>query len=69
MSKKTHWKLFSTNALESYNPANIAPTKEERDLLKREQKLNSFKWRLELQKMKPNKPKRKYSKEETEDSE
>lgn len=69
MSKKTHWKLFSTNALESYNPANIASTKEERDSLKRKQRLNSFKWGLELEAMELNKPKRKYSKEETEDSE
>lgn len=67
MSKKTHWKIFSTNALESYNPANIASTKEERDSLKRKQRLNSFKFGLELENMKPNKPKRKYTKEETED--
>lgn len=70
MSKKTHWELFSTNALESFNPANLAETKKERDALKRKQRNNSFKFQLELDKMKFNKPKRnKDRKDEDEDSE
>lgn len=64
MSKKTHWELFSTNSLESYNPANIAPTKEERDRLRRKQRMDSFRFQLKLDRMKPNKPKKTYVKED-----
>ena len=63
MSKKTHWELFSTNALETFNPANLAETKKERDELHRKQRVNAFKWKLELNKMKYNKPKRNYDKD------
>lgn len=66
MSKKTHWELFSTNALEVFNTANDYLSKEERDKAHRQQRLNSFKWQLELNRMKPNKPKRNYDKEDSE---
>ena len=65
---KTHWELFSTNALEAFNTANNYLTKEERREAHRKQRVDSFKWQLELNRMKPNKPKRNYDKEK-EDSE
>lgn len=63
---KTHWELFSTNALESFNTANDYLTKEERNEEHRKQRLNSFKWQLGLDRMKFNKPKRNYDKEDSE---
>lgn len=69
MSKKTHWELFSTNALEGFNPANAASTKDERERLHRKQRMESFKWQLQLNKMKYEKPKKKNTKDEKENNE
>lgn len=61
MSSK--WTKVATNALEEWNPENIAEDPKEKARLRWERKKKNFKWGMKVSEMKPEKPKKNYKKD------
>ena len=62
MSSK--WTLIGTNALETWNPENVATDPKEKARLRYERKKKTFKWGIYIDRMKVEKPKKNFKKEE-----
>ena len=67
MSSK--WTLIGTNALETWNPENAIKDPKEKARLRYERKKKAFKWGMYIDRMKVEKPKKNFKKEEKDPSE
>lgn len=65
----TKWKLIGTNALEAYNPEYVIVDPKERKKVHSKRQWKAFKQGMVVDRMKVNKTKRTYKKEDMEEAE
>lgn len=63
------WKVIGTNALEAYNPEYTIADPKEKAKAHYQRQHKAFEWGMKIERMKVNKAKRSYKKEDMEDAE